>query len=162
MQPPDQRSHHCDGAGQDSLNPSSPLPYSHIVSASIPRMQAGSPVFVKDLCDPSCLLKLLCIFARFPERCDICSFRLSPCPYWIVSSRPRRESRTKLFSSPKICTKLHSHLTSASAIPHWNRNSNYQISCKSKKSRHPVISPYKTIMISEVNVAMAIGEMVCA
>ena len=83
-------------------NPSSPLPYSHIVSASIPKDASRITIFVKDLWEPSCLFKLLCIFARFPERCDICSFRLSPCPYWIVSSRPRRESRTKLFSSPKF------------------------------------------------------------
>ena len=76
--------------------------YNQIVSASIPKDASRITMFVNERCEPSILLNDSCIPARFLERSDICSFLFSPCPYWMVSSNPRKESRTKLFSSPKF------------------------------------------------------------
>ena len=91
-------------------NPIAPLSYSQIVSASIPKDASRIIMFVKERCEPSILLNDSCIPARFLERSDICSFLFSPCPYWMVSSSPRKESRTKLFSSPKFVRN---------SIPFW-------------------------------------------
>lgn len=77
-----------------------PCPYRFSVKNSIPKDAIRITRFVTDLWLPSISLNFFCIPASPSDLFCISSARFAPCWYWIVSSRPRRESSTKLFSLP--------------------------------------------------------------